>query len=157
MKSSGTRKLPSRLWRRYCDVYADNGASAQDDLRFFGSKTLVNSPAVEKRFMSRNVPNTPGVDHPHHQIVCREPIFIPAFDEIRRVALEHSEKHIRDTYDEVQQLDNRLRRAQTWPDTGSQYCSAQEVECWQRERLRLLDRLVDLIPEFGTSPFSMRE
>ena len=137
-------------------LHVDHSASAQEDVRFFRSKTLVNSPAMEKSPMSGNVPNTPTVDHLHHQVVCREPIFIPAFDDLRRVALLHSEKHLRDTYVEVQQLENRLQRAQTWPDTGSQDCSAQEVESWQRERSRLLDRLVDLIPMFGTSPRQMR-
>jgi hypothetical protein len=137
--------------------YVDHGALAKEDVQFLESKTLVNPPAMEKSPISGNLPNTSTIDHPHHQVVCREPIFIPAFDEIRRVALAHSEKHLRYTYVEVQQLENRLQRAQIWPDTGSQDCSAQEVESLQGERLRLLDRLVDLIPMFGTSPCCMRE
>lgn len=99
-----------------------------------------------------NISNTPGSGHPHHQVVCREPVFIPAFDEIRRVALAHAEKDLRDTYEKVQQVDNRLRRAQTWPIARGQDCSTEEVEGLQRERTKLLDRLVDIIPKFGTPP-----
>lgn len=97
----------------------------------------------------------PGSGPPHHRVLHREPLFIPAFDEIRKAALAHTEQDLRSTYQEVEKINKRLQRVKTRPDAGLQDVTTQEVEDLQRQRTTLLNRLVELIPKFGITIHSL--
>jgi len=126
---------------------ANNIASARQDV--VQSKTLTNGSSFEMGSLSAGVPTAPGFSHPHHHIIRREPVFVPALYNVRRAALAHAEQDLRSTYQKVQQVDYRMRQARTWPDQRVQDSSTGKIEDLQRERTELLDRLVDLVPRFG--------
>ena len=94
--------------------------------------------------------------HPHHRVVRREPLFIPAFDDIRKVALGHAEQELRGTYEEFRKVDHHLQRARTWPDKGIQSGITKEMEALQEQRKTLLDRLAELVPKFGITVLSLQ-
>lgn len=125
-------------------------ASIQQDL--LQAKPFTNGKSFEIDPLDTAVSTTAGLSHPHHHLIHREPVFIPAFHDVRRAALAHAEQELRGTYHQVEEVDNRIQRAQTWPDQHNPSGSTEEMENLKRKRTKLLDRLVDLISRFGTAP-----
>ena len=99
--------------------------------------------------LTTDAARAPEYGEPHHQVLRREPLFVPALDDIRKAALAHAEQELRWVYEKVRKVDHRLQRARTWPDQGVQGCTTNEVEALQGQRKDLLDRLAELVPRFG--------
>ena len=135
-------KLQHALWDS-CNAYVNNNASAQKFLRTFQYRTLTNDSSMEMG------PLNPSFRDPNHRVVYREPVFVPAFNNIRRAALLHAETEVRTTYQDLQKVEDRLQQTSTWSGAGREGRSTDDREALQRERTKLLDRLVDLIPKYG--------